>query len=384
MPNSPDWAVYAFNTTTGQIVAELPFSDTLAYNYKISDAGSGTVSVPLGGTGISAADLDQVTKPWRFSIATCYKNFVCQAGPIIGETYADSSGKTQITYAGIWKLLTKRLVFPPSWTGGTTPAVLGADTLYSSTTWRNIAIQLVTDTITRGTLPIVLPTPDAPGTVTQQYYGYDMSQIADTLTNITAQSGGPEIEFRPQFSSTPGYIQWAMRAGTPRLGQIGAPWVWDYGSRGALVSLDYASDGSLMEHSDYTRGSGAQYNLTVGTFYDPTLVAAGYPLLEAVNGSNTQETSLTKLNSYAQGDVQTYQYPVATFTAYARIDGRDGDGNVTGSPSIDQFSVGDTGTFCVQGHRRVPDGTYSMRITEVTNVDYRTAKLTLQSTTGVA
>ncbi|AHH98338.1 hypothetical protein [Kutzneria albida] len=384
MPNADDWVAYAVNTKTGQILTELPFVDSLSYSYKINDAGGGSVTVPLGGTGMSKADFEEISKPWHYSVAICYKQFVVQAGPVMGESYTDNQGKSQLTFAGMWKYLSKRLVLPPTWVAGANPAVSGADTLYANTTWRNIAIQLVADTTTRNSLPIVTPTLDAASTVTQQYYGYDMSLVADALTNVTSLSTNVELEFRPTFSATPGYIQWTLRAGSPRLGQIGAPWVWDYGDRGSLTSLDYATDGSMMEHADYARGSGSQYNLAIGTYYDPTLVTAGYPLLEGVNGANTQETNTTTLASYAQATVQTYAYPVATFSATVRIDGTDGTGQLTGSPTIDQVSVGDTGTFCVQRHRRIPDGNYTLRITGIDSVDYRTAKLTLQSTAGVA
>jgi len=175
-----------------------------------------------------------------------------------------------------------------------------------------------------------------------------------------------------------------MRIGAPRLGQLGSAWVWDYGPRGAVQSLAFQRDGSPMTFSDYTRCSGSQYNLLIGNGQNLGPVAAGYPLLEDVNGDHTTVTVPATATSYAQQWTNTYQYAVNTPSAVVRVDAHDLSGRNTGSPTLDLYSVGDTATFAVQGHRRIPDGTYTHRITAVSQGGtYDTAALTLQPVAGV-
>jgi hypothetical protein len=123
----------------------------------------------------------------------------------------------------------------------------------------------------------------------------------------------------------------------------------------------------------------------VGNAQDLGLVTAGFPLLEDVNGDHTNVVDLPTATSYAQQWVDTYQYPVNTPGASVRVNALDLTGRLTGSPTLDQISVGDTAAFTVQGHRRIPDGTYTYRIIGVTNgATYDDAVLTLQPVTGVS
>lgn len=379
--------MYALETKTGRIAAELPYANTMQYDYALNNAGGGSVNIPTGGNGMSADDLNEMTQPWRWSLAICYRGTVVQAGPIVSETFTDSQSYTQVTFAGMWKTLSKRLLLPASFAdGGGNPAVPACDTTYTNLTYRQIASNIVATTLTRGTLPITLPDPDPPGTHAMTYFGYDMDIIADMLTNLTGLVDGPEIEFHPQFvAGQPDYIEWLLRVGAPRLGNLGSPWVWDYGARGALQALDFTRDGSQMTFASYTRGSGNQYGLLVGSALDSdfALVDVGYPLLEDVNGDHTSVTDPATLNSYARQLVSTYEYPVETMIATIRVNARDVSGLATGSPTLDQVAIGDTAVFSVEDHRRIPDGNYPMRIVGVgAGQDYYTAKLTLQSIVG--
>lgn len=377
--------MYAAETTTGRVAAEIPFVNVSQWGYKLNDPGSGSVTVPLGGNGMSTADIEELSQPWRWSWVVCYKNFPCQGGPVVSEQMADTQNYTTVTFAGMWKELSKRLLLPAAFTGGN-PAVNTADTTYTNLTYLQMAKNIVATTMARGTLPIALPPDDPAGTSTITYYGYDMNIVADMLVNLTGLVNGPEIEFRPQWSTTQtGYLQWAMRVGSPRLGQFGAPWVWDYGTRGAVQQLDFSRDGSQMTLSTYVRGSGSQYNLLVGNAQNLALINNGYPLLEDVNGDHTSVTDPATLASYAQQWVNTYSSAVNIPTATVRVDGLDLSGRVTGSPTLDQISVGDVASFTVVGHRRIPDGTYPYRIISIGNGGtYDTAVLGLQPVTAVS
>lgn len=377
----PDWTAFVFETVSGQVVAELPLAAAPTFDIGINTAGSGSAQVPLGGNGISKEQLDPVTAPWRFSVAIAWRNNLLQAGPIPDESFQESNIATQVAFTGIWSIFSKRLVFPQNWGAGN-PATPAADVTYTNLTLRQIAKQLIDDNISRPlcSLPIVFDPDDAPGTNTRTYHGYELNKVADMLANVTGVDGGPEVEFRPQWTST-GQIQWYMRTGSPRLGQIGSPWVWDYGERGACRSIDYQRNGSAIAGSWYVRGAGEKYGTVMGHASDNTLTAARYPLLEDVDGNHTDVILQATADAWATADMNTFHWPTHTFAAIVQIGGLDKTYRPTGSPSIDQIAVGDTGQFVVQGHRRILDGTYTLRIIRITNNTADSVKLTLQPTT---
>lgn len=380
MPTS-DWTVYVVETITGTVVQELPFAAAPSFDIGINTAGAGTVPVPLGGTGMDKMDLDPVTSPWRFSLAVAWRNNLLQAGPIPDENFTDSGNTTQVTFNGIWALFAKRIVFPTSWRSGN-PATTAADVSYTNMTLGQIARQLIKDSVGRpdGAVPIVFDLDDLPGTNTRNYFGYEMNLVSDMLANLTGVDQGPEIEFRPQWTST-GQIQWLMRVGSPRLGQIGSPWVWDSGERGALRSLDYQRNGSAIAGNWYARGAGEKYGSVIGHATDSTLLGARFPLLEAVDGNHTDVTVQSTADSWATALMNTFHWPTHTFTAIVSISGIDKNYDQTGSPSVDQIAVGDTAKFVIRDHTRIPDGDYTMRIIGISSNSADSVKLTLQPTT---
>lgn len=386
MPTTRDWTVYAVETVSGTVVAEIPFINTLQYSRKLNEPGGGSVYVPVGGTGMSQRDIAQLAMPWRWSLAICYKGTIIQAGPVAGEGYTGSSGGyTQLSFAGMWKVFQRRVVLPTTstWTSGNVTAS-DANTSLSGLTYGGIAQTLVQTQINRGTLPITFTGNPATGTRSITYNGYDLNICADMLINLTNVIGGCEIDFAPYWATPGQVIKWQMRVSDTRLGQQGAPWVFDF-PRGALQDADYGSDGSQMTFSEFARGSGSQGSLVVGSYTSTTLTSNGYPLLESVNGDHTSVTDPALLTSYAQAGVTTYQWPNVSPAVYVRVDGKATSGTQTGSPTLEQISVGDTGTFQFQNHRRIPDGTYTWRIVEMTQgLDVGSTKLVMQPGPGVA
>ena len=101
--------------------------------------------------------------------------------------------------------------------------------------------------------------------------------------------------------------------------------------------------------------------------------------------SATSDSTTATLNSYATAGVTTYQWPIVTPMIYVRVDGVGTNGKPTGSPTLEQINVGDTGTFVFQGHRRIADGSYTLRILEISQgLDVGSIKLGLQPVAGVA
>lgn len=377
-----EWRAFIFETVSGTYETELPLAAIPTYQYTLNDAGSGSVQVALGGTdGFDKNLLNQYSdnEDWRWSIAVVYNNSILQAGPILSESYSEGT-TTSLSFAGIWKLFSKRVIINPS-VDISTPTLPAANSTYSSVTLNQLAKLLVQDNmLSQGALPIDLPADDMPGTNSQTYYGYDLNLVADELANLTKLDQGPEIEFRPYWVD-PLHVRWTMRIGAPRLGQLGSAWVYDYGEQGALVGVDRTSDSSNNISASYSRGAGSQAAQVIG-YSESTSAADADLLLLAVDGNHTSETSQSKLNSYAKANVSTYQGPVVTYALTVKMNATDINKNPTSAPTIDQLSLGDTLKAVVTNHHRLTDGVYTVRVVSIQNSDAQTAKLTTQTTTS--
>lgn len=380
-PSELPWRLFVAETVTGKIVRDVPFVGYPQWSYGINMSGALSVNVPIG--PIDKADLRALLDYWRLSWGLSWGNYIWQCGPVVTYRYSDNDGPPVLNIGcpGIWGLFsTKRVVANPAWTG-VNIAAADADTTLTNLSLHTIAKRLVQNDMTRsGTLPIVLPD-DIAGTQERTYPGYDLAYVGERLSQLTQVIDGPEVEFRPEYTdSTRTAVQWRMRIGNPRLGNLGLPHAYDYCA--ALTNVDEDGDGSQMQFETWVRGNGMERSLLTGHYADPSLVASGWPKLENVDGSHTSATEQDTLDGWAQADVATYKRGMTKWAGRVRIDGTDGRGNVTGSPSLDTVSVGDSAYFQMRNHRWIPDGVYGQRILSVSSGgDLTTAELGLMEVT---
>ena len=371
------WRLFAAETVTGRIVEDVPFVGAPQWVYGLNQAGSLQVTVPIG--PLDKARLRSLLDYWRISWGIAWGHHIWQCGPVVTYRYSDVDGPpvVNIGCAGIWTLLTtKRVIANPSWVG-TNIADAAADTVLTGLSLHTIAKRLVQNDMTRsGNLPIVLPA-DITGTAERTYPGYDLAYVGERLAQLTQVIDGPEVEFRPEYTdSTRTAVQWRMRIGDPRLGDLGLPHAWDY--QRALTHVDEDGDGSQQQMETWVRGNGMERSLLTGHYTDTSLVTAGWPKLENIDGNHASATEQATLDGWAQADVQTYRRGITKWAGRVRIDGTDGRDNTTGSPSMDSVSVGDNAFFQVRDHRWIPDGVYGQRVLSISSGgDMHTAALGL-------
>jgi hypothetical protein len=360
------WRLFAADTVTGRIIEDIPFVGYPQWTYGLNQAGSLQPKVPIG--AIDKARLRALTDYWRISWGFAWGHHIWQCGPVVTRRFSDVDGPPvlDVGCAGIWSLFsTKRVLANPAWTG-TNIADPDADTTLTGLSLHTIAKRLVQNDMTRnGTLPIVLPA-DITGTAERTFPGYDLAYVGERLGQLTQVIDGPEVEFRPEYTdSTRTAVQWRMRTGNPRLGDLGLPHAWDY--HRALTHVDDDGDGSGQQFETWVRGNGMERSLLTGHHADLQLVGAGWPKLESVDGNHTSATEQSTLDGWAQADVETYRRGITKWSGRVRIDGTDGQGNMTGSPTMDSVSVGDNAFFQVRDHRWIADGVYGQRLLSVSS-----------------
>lgn len=399
--------VFAFETRTGRVAAEVPYVGTPRWSFGLNVAGSWSVTVKLGGDGMDKDTLSGVADPWRFSWAIAQGSKIWQAGPAISESY-DDGFTTTISGAGIWKFLTdKRLLINPARTTRELIAGTDADIAFGTTSQtdegvtippenQNLSLHSIARRIVEimiagtgyalgGNLPIVLPSSIA-GISERWYPGYDLASPGQRLAELTQVIDGPEIEFRPEWVDplTKQAVQWRMRIGNSRLGNLGFPHAWDYGK--SLVKMGFQNNGTSRCNIDFERGNGMNRDLITGAYYEvPNPLDNADPLLERAGSEHTDATDGATLWAWSNAFVLANKRPVPELSATVRIAGDDGDGYATRSPELGTVDVGDNAVFRLTDHPRLPDGGYVCRIVGMEpGNDTQSAKLSLQQLGMVA
>jgi hypothetical protein len=380
------YTVYVFETRTGRVVDKVPYVGTPSWVSGINDPGAGwSVTVPLrghaSGAGMDPETMDSLTVPWRFSWAIATGSKIWQAGPVISESPPSGNSST-VSGGGLWSLLSNKralinparaalgivtgtdadVVFGPTGytpvMGGTVPA--GNKDLSLHTIGKRI-VQTITSAA-GGNLPVVYPD-DIAGSSIREYPGYDLASPGQRLLELSQVIDGPEIEFAPEFvdGTTKQFVQWRMRIGNSRLGNLNFAYQWVMNK--ALCDIERGTDGSARTNRQFERGNGMNRDLIIG-FYDVGVnpLDSADILLEEVGTSHTDASILSTLNGWAQSAVEANTQQVYTWNIRVRLAGDDGHGSRTNSPHMAEVLNGDNGHFILRNHVRVPDGTYANRI----------------------
>jgi hypothetical protein len=369
--STPQTRLFVAETRTGKIVRDLPYTGTPEWLRGLNTTGSLSADIPLGGTGFPKADLAYLTSTWRYSLGLAWGNYVLQAGPIVLATQNGSS--MNVSAMGIWGIFSnKRITLNVAQSGPITGANL--DVVFGPSgvapvgnqglSLHSVCRRLVELDISRSNhgLPIVLPAVIT-GTVVRTYFGYDTKYVGANLLDATQEMNGPEIEFSPRFTDgTQTTIEWAMRIGNYRLGQLGFPHTFDYGQ--ALTDVEVTIDGTDQTFRDIERGNGTERGLIIGDSGDrgQALVADGWPRLETIGTDHSSETDAGILAAYAQATEATYEASIQSWNAEIRLDAASQAGVATGSPTVDQITSGDTAIFHMDRHEVLSDGDYFCRI----------------------
>jgi hypothetical protein len=376
------WNALIFETRTGWIIDNaLPVLGVPQFTRRINSSSSLEATVSVGDSSTpNARTLESHTAEMRYSLAVAYNGYVVAFGPIMGSDYTDSSGQLRISCGDMWSLLNRRLLINPATPPANTtasallPMDSTRDVVYTGLSKSDIAIRLVSDSCSRTNfdLPIDFPATTGGTEPTRTYPVYDLATVGERLMDLSKESGGPDIDWQVNPSSTQdGYVRIQMRVGNPNLSQSGAAPIFDYGS--SISSIDVSSDGSGLSMGDYVKGNATERASQVAYASTSTLTAAGWPALESVDTSYSSVTDANLIQGYAAANIAMDQLVTKVWSCTALL--------APGAPLLSDYQPGTSAQINVRGHRYIADGLYSQRVLGVQNDSNNvgTVKLILQA-----
>lgn len=371
------WYSLVYENKTGVVCDELPLIGVPQWQNLINTPScGGTVTTPVGDgvaalpeqykDALSASKLRDYFEvgAGRFGVAVCYgtrlpSDWIAQAGPAWVATPSDDTATSevpsvQIGFSGFWSLLMARLAVPASWTNTTG---VGATAAYGPSTLRDIARSMLTDALTRGTLPLDVPAAAGDsGTNVRNYLASDMAYLGQRLQELTQVQNGPDICFAPYFSA-PGAIRHQALIGNPYLTNTSQPVVFDYGTN--LISVIPPVSAAGLATRSYAKGSGTDAgSLIWGYSADATLESAGWPMLESVDSGHTTVSTQAEIDGWALANQTQSGRAVKAWAARVRLDGAAPAGS---------YAPGQALIYNMQGHFWIPDGLYTQRLLGISN-----------------
>lgn len=370
----PVLRLYMFDTMTGRVAFELPYS-SLSWSSKLNSYGDMSATLVVesvldkmyaqGAANPRKAFREFLTGPYRFSLGVVYGSAVLFAGPFLPSSDPADSPTVDIKAVEIHKIFENRILINP---GSGTVSDPSRDVIFKAATKRG-HIYRVVEHATNGLgrkLPIICSDPPLlRGDQIVKYNSYDLVTAAKALEELVTSDGGPDLRFDPfLIEGDDGlYINWDMKIGDPYLD--GPLYTWD--DANATISRD--TDAVSLATWVYSPGSGQDRGKAVGQSHSDYLTMLGFPVLEKVQGDNTSEVDLRSLDSFAAAAVRAGQEPTQKWSLKVPRDGLQ---------AVGSYRVGDPIRLDIRKHLTIDPGTYDKRITEIAGDDSDLVTLTVE------
>lgn len=337
---------YSYDLMTNTLQAELPLN-AAKWSQRLNAAGSFSGTLKLSDPKVKGIGALDATRPSRSLVVIDLDGSIEFAGIIWTRKYQSSTSTLSIAGNEAYSYLTQR-VQAQDYTvnpGGLFWNVDPADACL-------IAAQVIADAIAVGGSAFsamtinVLESISNPNPIIVSYPLTSLQTIDSILSTLSENGYGTGFDFGLDASwshgqgSTPVF---SFNISYPRRGRVA-------GSTG--LTLDSSSCLDYEWDEDGTQQAGTIYGVASSggglqeVAADPTVIAAGYPLLEVVENYSAIN-SASQLATAVEGDLAALEWPVATptFTMPA-----------TGDPAVGDFIMGDDMRVIMQPDERFPLG----------------------------
>lgn len=313
---------------SGTILDELPLGG-VSFDKKLNDAGSLRAQLHVHDPVIRDRGPRLVTEPGRSAIYVDRDGILLWGGIIWTSRYSAAQGVLELGASDFLSYFERRLVLE-----------LDVSTPFarSNTDQVTIARDLVqlAQSHDGGDLGIAVAGARSSGVMrTVSYPPGEMKPLADLLRDLANAEDGFDFAVDVRYNDG-GHPERFLQIGSPRLGQPGAPHVWEYGVN--LVDFTWPVDAASMATRVFVQGTGDASEPITRYAADDALRRAGWPLLEAAaNQLDTRNTAL--LDASARGALAARRRPIVLpeLTVRADLD-----------PVVGTYLVGDDARIVIE------------------------------------
>jgi hypothetical protein len=308
---------------TGTVLEELPLAG-VSFDKRLNDAGSFRGQLPVTDPEIRSRVPRLFTEPGRTALYVDRDGELLWGGIVWTSRYVASGGTLELGAADFLSYLEHRRVL-------TYPIDAANPFDYPDADQLAIAAALlgVAQSHPGGDLGIELRGDSSSGVRRGVRYTLgEQKPVADALRDLANAEDGFDFTVDVDYGAG-GVPRRYLRLGHPRLGQPGAPHVWEYGAN--LVDFSWPADAASMATRVFAQGTGDAEEPLVAWAEDTAAYGSGWVLLEdAASQLDTKDTAA--LQAQAGGELAGRRRPVVLpeLTVRADLD-----------PVLGSYAVGD-------------------------------------------
>jgi hypothetical protein len=306
MPD-PVYTYLISDLVSNRTLAEVPLTE-VRYAKKLNDSAQLSATLRLGDPRIQTIDPYDLTTPARRAIYALRDGTPVWGGLVWTRRYDSNTEQVSLGCGDFWSYFDHRKVLPvldeqaytdPQHVATLDLGWLGAD---QNTIARELVA--VAQAHPGGNIGVVPADSNASGIIRDLTYpGHQIVDTGEALRTLSRLLDGPDIVFDVGPLDRGGRPTRLLRVGTPRLGQQGAPHVFEHG--GNLRGYVWPSDGTRMSTRMFATGSAA----LIAVAEDRGRYQDGWPLLEEERGYSSVSDP-AQLAAQAKADQVASRLPV--------------------------------------------------------------------------
>lgn len=311
------WSHWICDTQTGNRLQQV-YPSEAPWKTSITAIGDGTHTFQLRDeeTRLDRATWQNISIPWARTIATCWDDVPQYAGLLTGNGYDPFTGKLVLKSAELRVIFGSRMPFQvPEYAPTGVQAVSGKSL-------RGIMRQIIywgalkSPPTSGWWLPIVLPG-DESGGESRSWQHYNFETVEQLIGQIEDADGGPDLHFRPRWSSS-GALEWEARIGTPMLG--GPTFEYDLtAEETGLTAFPVEADATRQLTGVFGLGAGSEADMKYGLGKNSDVPGPNIPNLDATRSFKTladpavlTQRSISELRAFRWPSKVTSPNPLAS------------------------------------------------------------------------
>lgn len=349
---------------TNSIIGELPLTG-VNFTQQLNTAGTFTGHLLLSGVNATALNISTATIPGRTAIYVDRGGILVWGGVLWNREYNSTEQTLSFQSREFESYFERRKVTTTQIFTNTDQLTIANSLLNTAQSATNGNIGVQTSPATSGVL------------VNRTYYSYELKNVYQAIQDLSKQLNGFDFNIQVAYDGggnpTKTLVLSYPKSGTTYSATNPSAPVFQFPS-GNIIEYNYPEDALIAANKIYALGAGSNEGKLIATATDPTLLAAGFPLLEQ-EANYSDITDATMLAGLATGQIKATSYPPTTLRVVAPP---------SENPVFGTYLLGDECRVIITDNRfpTTLDAIYRLVALSVTPGEDGPERITLTLTTG--